>query len=127
MDRTVRKQKLKGLRELLSWLNKHPEVDIPYWLTMDFNIRAETEGELVANRRKLGKCDKVFTDTEIGFKHEFSGDVVVKTTIARNQVCERVQTGTRRVAEYTAPAHDEPIYEYKCPETLLVALGEGAS
>lgn len=122
-----RQEQLTGLRSLLSWLSKHPDQPIPYWLTSEHRIRCEDDAAVVAARKQLGSCSKVFTDTEVGFEHDFGGGITVRAVVERQAVCERVQVGTRTVPAVSYPARDEPVYEYKCPESLLVALGEGAN
>lgn len=62
-------------------------------------------------------------DPDVSFlklNKKFNG-VTVTFELFRNNVCEKVQVGTRMkpavyVESYHAPEKEEPVYEYRCPE-----------
>lgn len=117
-----RQAQIEGLREMLDLLEAHDELRLPYWLTDDHTIYALDEADLLAKRKMLGKTvTKIVTDTNFGFAQHF-GPITLQVVVNREVVCEKVKTGTRHIE--ATEAHDVDTYEYVCPESFLMKLGE---
>lgn len=121
----IRAAKIADLRELVDFLDEHPAVPLPFWLTYNHDVWCDDAADLLAKRRELGgKLEKVIGSDRFGFSRMF-GAIKLSLLVSREAVCERVATGTRHVE--AVEAHDVDEYEYRCPESFLVALGESAS
>ncbi len=112
-----------GLRELADFAEAHPETFAPY-MGLTCNLFPRTRENFSRQARDLGKANKVDMSSYYGLQREF-GPHSVQLLINREQVCERVQTGTRTV---TVPDPDvdvptveieEPVYEWQCPDSIL--------
>lgn len=81
---------------------------------------------LKAMAKHVGSCEKKVDDTYFELSKKF-GVITVNFFAYRSDVCERVQVGAREIPEQilpakpeeVIPAHTEPIYEWKCPESIL--------
>jgi hypothetical protein len=100
----TREEQIAGARDLIAWLEAHPEVPMPYQLSNGYvlimtHTVEDPKATLAAIARALpGKVDK---DT---YANQFEisgrvGGIEVKATAVRNDVCERVVTGTREVTK----------------------------
>lgn len=121
---TKRQAQIDGLREMLDLLEAQPGLRLPYWLIEDQSVYATDEADLLLKRKMLGKTvDKVVTDSFFGFAQHF-GPITLKVLVQREVVCERVKTGTKHIE--AVEAHDVDTYEYVCPESFLMKLGEAS-
>lgn len=106
---------LAGMRELLDWLEAHPEVPLPY---LDTSIHNEGQGvpalvhyvhawednargRIAAIARAMGKARKTVNDAteKLYVSRRFGGAVDYVAAIARGEVCVRKVVGTREVTE----------------------------
>jgi hypothetical protein len=120
---------ITGLQALASWIKANPEIEIPANFSNIVFFRAE-ETDIHAKFAEIAKAapfaEKNASETYFTLKLCFSETVYIEYYTTREAICERVQVGTRfveateaRVVTYeTVPAHEEPIYEYKCPSLL---------
>ncbi len=90
------------------------------------NISTWDKERFLELAREFGACEKTDDGTHYILRKSFGG-LVFDLYIVRSQICERVQIGEKEVpeqiipakAEEFIPAHTEPIYEWKCPESVL--------
>jgi hypothetical protein len=104
------------LRAMADWLEASPAVPLSPYITIAITAFASSEDDARAIRAAAPGGWRKDTTPETQWITYCHGD-----DDARNQVvyqlnvnkeataCERVQTGTVHV-----PAHDEPVYEWKC-------------
>ncbi len=108
---------VKGLREMADWYEQHPETPIPAAPSFMIMVNDGVSFRKAVQAARSGK--KTEFGNYIGFSKMFGG-VGWTIAISRSVICERIQVGEREVpAEPAKPARTEPIYEWKCPESLL--------
>lgn len=120
-----RTRTVAALFELALLLEQHPEIPIPYQLTKSTSLTIhllssqDPRGELARIVRLLpGPVEKSVSGGHDGFPSYFDatatiGDAIrVTVTAFRDDVCERVVTGTREVTKTIPdPAVDVPTIE----------------
>ena len=111
-----REETVKGLRELASFLEAHPEVPAPYLRQIDGFISREQAASVA---RVNGGWEKIWQENWFVLRRRFSEKVALDLNVDRGEMCWRVQTGTRHVD--ATPAREEPIYEWVCEDTSLLA------
>jgi hypothetical protein len=99
---------ISGLRELAGFLDDNPQIPVP--VTQDFYVFTDVDAarDMMAG---TGTWDKDYNGEYLSYIREFGG-MDYRITVARDQVCERVQVGVRHVD--AQPERDEPVYEWKC-------------
>jgi hypothetical protein len=117
-----RKQLCDGLRELADYLESNEAVPLPY--LGQFDAFVCNKDELADAARAMGSCDKVASGAWFYLRKSFSAGIQLHVNINRDIVCERVQTGTKKVkmpAQQALPERevDEPVYEYHCPDSIM--------
>jgi len=125
-----RQDYIRGLREFANWLDERPAVPIPYGeLTVNqYCVLEDQRKELAAIGRAMGRADKKTTDAFFVMCREFgNGTVAYNANASRNQVCERIVKGTRKVLkpDYKNVPQvevEEDIVEWVCPDALLSAV-----
>lgn len=95
-EREQRAAQITGLREVADFLEQHPELPMPSGLNY-MGRHLNSRDELVAAARALGRADKDFSTDYAQIKRTFSGGVALAYQAVREQVCERVVVGTRKV------------------------------
>lgn len=104
----VRAHQIAGIRELADWLESHPEVPMPFALDDgDLSIHVtphrveDPKATLAAVAKALpGKVTKSANDASGHFNLNGSvGGIKLHVIAYRNEVCERVVTGTREVTK----------------------------
>lgn len=113
--KSVREHQIAGIRELADWLESHPEIPIPHSLSGSSEYAYELihaqHGEdqktvVAAVARALpGKVDKRVlkaNDELFSITGRLPGGIYIKAIADRDEVCERVVTGTREVTEEVA-------------------------
>jgi hypothetical protein len=102
---------IANVREYANWLEAHPGVPTPTgglfpitWLGTIEQVRKATH--------LSGDWTKRYIEGQVCYQRAFDQDIDVTLYVARDQVCTKVQTGTRHVP--AVPEHDEPVYEWKC-------------
>lgn len=124
MSERTRAEQIAGIYQLALWLEQNPDVPIPWDLSgqsgTHVNIHAshgETEKAVVAavaralpgrvEKRVWGKDDQYF-----GVEGNAPGGVGINVIATRDEVCERVVTGTREVTKTIPdPAVEVPTIE----------------
>ena len=108
--------------ELGQWLLEHPGFD-PGTTTINMFAWGDEFKRLA---KSFGACEKVIRDDYYILRKRF-GPIIFDLFSTRTSVCERVQVGEKEIPEQViparseeiVPAHKEPIYEWKCPESIL--------
>lgn len=120
------KEYADSLRLIADFFEQHTEIEIPQSERFDY-YRYDTKADMAKLARALGgKTDKVVSGDWFELHHKF-GAITFRAVANRADVCEKRQIGTRPVPEQvlfarpaeTIPAHEEPIYEWVCPDSLL--------
>jgi hypothetical protein len=77
-------------------------------------------------KRAFKSFHNIFQKTEKNngdflFELAYKANSVVEARIltAKQHICKKVVVGTRKVPETVVPEHEEDIYEWKCPESIL--------
>lgn len=102
---------IQGLRDLADFIEAHPQIPLPFM--PGFDVMFDDVDALRAAFHLTGKWDKKYLPTYAYYRKDF-GPVGLELTIARDKVCRRVQTGTKRVE--AVEAHDEPVWDWVCTE-----------
>jgi hypothetical protein len=120
------KEYAESLRLIADFFEKHQELNVP-WRASEFHyLNAFGKEEMARVARALGKCEKDVDETWFMLKKKF-GHITFVAKDSRGAICERIAVGTKMVEETRTPAreveiipaHEETIYEWKCPESLL--------
>lgn len=129
-------EKIRSIRELLDFVEAHPDVNwfIPATSAYCYFNGEDAASELANTATAIGgKWDKVANDWEFGLERYF-GDrsrfdpIRVRLVTERSEVCEKVKVGTKLVdkpdPDYEAPEVptikvEEDIFEWKCPPSIL--------
>lgn len=101
---------ITGLRDLADFLEQHPQVEGPYNPTL--NAFADL-AQVRAATHMSGTWTKEYISNWVAYRKQF-GPVTLDLNIDRDQVCRKVQTGTKRVD--AVEAHDEPVFEWICDD-----------
>jgi len=118
-----------GLRQIATWLEHHPEVDLPEPKLTAYSLYSKEKASVTARALGAGgRCDKVFADTLVTLKRDFNG-ITLQYHGTRSNVCEQVAVGKRVVPEQyippkpateaqVIPEHEETVYEWRCAPLL---------
>ncbi len=137
---TQRAEWITGLRDLADYLEGRPDLILTYGLEVA-HVTYNPE-DLAAKIKLLGTSEKYATDNYLGATRQV-GPHTVKVVAMKQSTCEQVPTGevevktivvdedaeapegARQVATKTVTVWevDEPITEWKCPDSLLAAGG----
>ena len=116
---------INGLRDLADFYEARPELQLPQSMLADiWYHRGETPIEEVA--RQMGKAEKVDADNLFILRRNF-GPIRLDANFYREDVCERIVTGTTLVEEpimVPAGTHivEKEVVEWKCPKIFDKAL-----
>ena len=117
-----RAEKLAGLISLGDFLTTHPNYPIS---AISFGSFLDTKEELFALIRG-GAWEKRPSGPFFYFTRKFRGDVQIWLALYREQVCERVVTGTRWVepvpAAEAVEGYEEETVEWICPDSIMKAI-----
>ena len=85
-----RQQKINDLREMLDWLedNPHVEVNLPSGSHKWFP--SSCKDGFLATAKKLGNCEKDFSDADDFSLIKHFGTASIRLTIPRSAVCRKV-------------------------------------
>lgn len=108
----------ESLRELADFYEAHQDFSIPN--DPSFLIYCNSKQELVTAARALGGCEKKYQADYFSLVKRF-GILKLDLFLARSQVCRSKIVGVKRVEERVIPAHDEPVVEWECADTPLLA------
>lgn len=117
---------IAGLRELADFAEQQPDLFGGYNCGETVNLFASDAESMAEKTRLLGKSTKVTSDGWYIMRRWF-GPHRIELNIARDNFCERVQTGTKTVskpdpealAQVPTVEVSEPVYEWICPESVL--------
>ena len=111
-----RQEFTKSLRMFADFFDNNPLVPLP---TLDrIDIWTVDKKEFINIIKLLGSGIKKYEESYIVFKTE-RFIMPLEVNIARGYICERVLVETKKVPELIIPEHDEEVYEWNCPESLL--------
>ena len=111
----TREERINDVREMLDYLEATPDLDLPYMSEFNSYPLAESISDVA---RMMAPFTKDATKGLFILRRKF-GSVDLEANFLREQVCERVVTGTKEIAEKITPAYTEDIVEWKCPDSLL--------
>ena len=123
-----RAEVIQGMRDLANFLEENPDVKFDAYPGFTAFVKAD---ELPVVARKIGAAEKVASDMFYSLRKWF-GPICMDWTCDREQVCQKVATGTRVIPaepERTVvlpakPEREEVVYEWKCPDSLLAKVSE---
>ena len=106
---------VKGLRDFAAFLET---TDAPIPVGQTFNAPLYDKEKFKAAVKVIaGRGKKSFDDSLAYYRADFE-TLTYQVYIMRNQVCERIVTGTKEVPAISYPAHTEEIVEWKCEPWL---------
>jgi hypothetical protein len=114
-DTNRRQAFIDSLRACADFLESHPNVKAPRYVTM--NVFVDTREEL-AEQARSATWVKTFTGKFFSLSKSFGEDVTIDITAERELVCRRVVTGTR-----VLPAQPERVvedYTWECDEASVL-------
>lgn len=120
---------IEGLRALADFLEAHPDLEAKAYVGTTHLVAHNAEDFASFAKRlagPIGTTTKYATDKHLTVSRAF-GPVVIETFAARENVCERVQTGEVEVQREVYPDDvvptietvTEPVYEWVCPPSFL--------
>lgn len=118
---TIRANRIQGIRELVDLLEAQPEIPMPVGFAWSNAYTFEDSLPAKEMARLMKPVNKRVTASFYQLEKKFTGGVTFKVNYDRENVCERVVTGTREVPAETihVKAHTEEIIEWICPDSLL--------
>jgi hypothetical protein len=111
-----RETKIADMREVLQFLEDNPKIPMPYFGMVDVFVREADDVDGLA--RAMAPCNKKVGGSYFSLTRAF-GSVSLEVNFDREQVCERIVTGSKDIPEKTIEAHTEDIVEWKCPDGVL--------
>lgn len=116
---------IQSLRDMADYLEGR-EFDTSYGIGFSNpELHLFTDGPgFLTNVKRMGGFVREFTDYSAQAVRKFGGAKFI-VHASRHTVCEKVEVGVRVVPATperviaAQPEHIEPVYEYKCPESLL--------
>ncbi len=120
-ERAERQRFSDALRECAAWFESHPEVKLP---ESSITIYLFSQiADIAPYARAFGKCKKSGDENFFNLTKWFGSTVELQACWHRQQVCERVVVGTKRVErpvmqEVGKEVVIQEIVEWKCPKVL---------
>lgn len=133
MTDDARQAYIEGLHQIADFLTEHPEVPLPqisssvsgsYLPTLAVFTQAQPQGEERDQRTMLADIARAMGNAQKSTSHEFAvwrqfAGVVLAAYARRDEVCERVVTGTREVTrEVPDPAALAAVPKVTVTETV---------
>ena len=123
-----RRTYVNGLRAAADFYEQHVDVKLPGDTGIN-NYIVNTKEDARVIIKALGSCKKKYDDVYFHISKEISPGFTLRFVLTRDNVCEKVQVGTKSVPEHVIPAEpareekvvlarEEPIWEYRCPSIL---------
>lgn len=117
-----------GLRAAADFYEQHTDVKTPGDTSLN-NYVVNTKEDARAIIKALGSCVKFYDDVYFRIVKEISPGFSLRFVLMRDNVCEKVQVGTKVVPEHVippepareekfVPRREEPIYEWRCASIL---------
>lgn len=121
---TLREQLIADMRAVADFFEAHPDLPVPGKLELD--VYGVSKEQLRAVARAFPRVEKGASDIVFWLRCRFSYHTRLDFNGIREEICERVEVGTRLVAEQIVPAkeaqvipaHEEPIVEWRCGSIL---------
>ncbi len=121
MTEQERLDAIQGLRDVADFLDAHPGVPAPRWVTM--NVPIDTKEEL-AQIARLSSWGKDYSGSYFALRKKFAGELTLDVYVERQKVCRKIITGMRMVpAEPAKPEREEAIEEWVCDDAALLPVG----
>src|SRR6266498_3169456 len=99
---------LASLRQIIDWLQAHPDVPQPYHLLGDklyiYVYGEDPRAVLARIARAMGNADKDVDEARFELRRRF-GAITLVASARRDEVCERVVVGTREVTRQAPDPH----------------------
>lgn len=113
---------IDGMRAAADWLEKTPLPRCHSTVSLHF-----FPADLGAAIKGMGSLTKRADGNYLSFRKTFSDEVYVEWCKARDEVCERVVTGTKTVfvpimQQIGTETKTVEEFEWRCPESILAAL-----
>jgi hypothetical protein len=118
----------KGLRGLADWCETDEAEQLEASSSnVIVNLFAWTKESFTEKAKIFGAAKKASDENYLMLQKRFSSTVGVDLNGHHSEICERVQVGEREIPEVIVPAQNEqiiparvePIYEWKCPDSVL--------
>lgn len=114
-----REKFIQALRDCADFLESHPGVAAPRYITI--NAFVNTREELVA-QAKAATWEKSYFGDWFALSRRFSEHLSLEITADRSVVCRKVVTGTRVVP--AKPEETVEVFEWRCDEASVLASPE---
>jgi len=112
-----RVKKLDAMYRMIDFLKENPDIPAPFFGQMDaFSYDSDSLPEIA---RAMKPVTKEVSDTFYVLRRSFGNGVNLHVNFARDEVCERIVTGTEEVPEKVIEAYTKEIVEWVCPDTIL--------
>ena len=124
IEEKERQDFIQGLRNFAFWLEANPEIDAGYY-GMYHSHYLDTKEKLLQYARIMapGNFSKNWTDSSVAITKDFGGRVKFEAYTRRDQICERVKTGTKIIpARPAVPEKEEETFEWRCPDSAELSL-----
>jgi len=117
------------LRQAADFFEQHPDFPTPTYFA-GFDSYFQASDDILKLTKGAGRLEKIATEYCMTLRKPFNGkngfgtQYHIDLTTSRENVCERVQVGTKMVAAKprqiikAVKAHEEPVYEWKCSSIL---------
>jgi hypothetical protein len=113
----TRTEYTQSLREFADFLEAHPEVPLPFFQAFGwYGYRDKGRAGVVALAKALAHVRKDYDGASLWIRAEFAPGVTLCYGCPREEVCERVVTGTRIIP--AQPEREEEIVEWRCVPLL---------
>jgi hypothetical protein len=106
-----RRELIRGIRELATFLEEHPKAPFPVWPQFDVFVK---RGQLRAVA-KITSWEKKYYGDWFTLVRTFAGGVSLHVNVSRSEVCRRVVTGTR-----VEPAKTVETVEWECGDDSIL-------
>lgn len=119
---------IDGLRALADFAEVNPDA-ISVYATFQVDVFADDAADMARLAKSIGvPFEKTSSDTWYSLRKRF-GPHTIQVTSARENVCEQVLVGTKTVqkpdpdllAAVPTVTVAEPVFEWKCPDSILAA------
>jgi hypothetical protein len=121
IEKSEREKFIEAILDFAAWYEAHPEVELPASL-MTVYIFPGVE-KMASYARAFGKCRKSGDDSFFNLTKTFGSALELQAAWYRNQVCERVVVGKKKVEravmqEVGKEIVEQDVVEWKCPKVL---------
>ncbi len=114
-----REKKIKGLRDMLDFLEASPIVPLPYFGTLNSYADTDDGDNISVIARAMKPVEKISDDVNYFTLRRQFGAIRLDVNFSHEQVCEKTVVRTEEVPAQLIQAYTKEIVEWKCPESLL--------